>query len=293
MRQTLLSKIAASFLVTVTVFAAFCLICAAASEYETLAGISTTTVNGWEGGTETTVSVNAVKNGDSPAVSFTSVSKKITARYVLNDIGSALGEDVSKLILRVRLFISDISAIKTDVGYFAFKCGDGSGFEWSVSDLSLKTGWNDITLNFRTATLAGPSKPAEEETEDAKTEETEEEDGETAEETGGEETENGQPDEKTPAETLASVTEFMFEFEKSPVKDATVAFSEISVNIRAREAPPEKPEPITDKTDLTVIVVALAAAALITVTVVIFCVSYARKEMRRRRREIKKRRTEQ
>ena len=278
-----LSKI----LLLLLISAIFCTSAAAKAELEKIFEIPTSAKDGWAVAEGTVISSETVKSSDSAAISFTSSSQLIGAEYRFENTGDLFGKDSLSPVLIIRLFISDTSALKGEKGTISFLCDDGFGFSWSVNDLTLKNGWNDLTLNFRTADTVMPQKPVSEETEDSEedteeTEETEEEPAETEPETV-----------KTADEILAELTVFSFSLEKSPVKDTTVAFSEISVNTHGKQEEPKAPEPLKDNLTAPALIVSLAVAAAITAAVLIFSAAYAKKEIKRRKREAKKRRAEQ
>ncbi len=278
-----LSKI----LLLLLISAVFSTALTARAELEKIFEIPASAKDGWEVAEGTVISSETVKSSESAAISFTSSSQLIGAEYRFENTGDLFGKDSLSPVLIIRLFISDTSALKGEKGTISFLCDDGFGFSWSVNDLTLKNGWNDLTLNFRTADSLSPSKPVTKETEDS--EESTDETEDTEEEPAEEEAETV----KTADEILAELTVFSFTFEKSPVKDTTVAFSEISVNTHGRQEEPKAPEPLKDNLTAPAIIVSLVLAAVITAAVLILSAAYAKKEIKRRKREAKKRRAEQ
>lgn len=260
---------------------------------EKLFEIPTAETRGWTAGEQTTASSETIRNGDRASVSFSSPSDRIEGEYRFVNEGSLFGKDSISYVLRIRLFINDTSALQGEKGSISFLCDDGSGISWGVADIEMKSGWNDITLNFRTAKTVIPEKPTAEEPENTESEENPE-----AEETSNTdaETENKaeteEKYEKTADEIFAQLSRFSFSFEKSASKDTTVAFAEISVNTHEKQKEQDPPEPITDKADTAAVIIALVIAAGVTIAVIIFSAHYAKKEIRRRKREAKKRKAE-
>lgn len=258
---------------------------------EKLFEIPTQSTAGWTAGQNTSVSSETIKVADSHAVSFTSSSEFIEAEFGFTSDESIFSSYRRDLVLKIRLFVSDVSALKGEKGRISFLCSDGSGADWSVGDLSLKNGWNDITLNFRTARTFQQEK-----TEPEITEEEEQQTDEQSQEKTDEAETDEQPEEipvKTDEEIFAELSVFSFRFERNPAKDIKIAFSEISVNAPEKEEKPEVPAPITDDINAVAVTVSLIIAAAITVCVMVFSARYAKKEIKRRKREAKKRRAEQ
>lgn len=279
-------KLLSEFLLLLLISAGLCAAFYGKAELKKIFEIPTASKDGWTVTEETVISSESVRSSESAAVSFTSDSQIIGAEYRFANPGDLFGTDSLSPVLKIRVFISDITALKGEKGTIAFLCDDGSGFSWSAEDLTLKNGWNDLTLNFRTAETVIPQKPLPEETEIS------EEDAEETEETE-EITEEEPENVKTADEILAGLTIFSFRFEKSPVKDTTVAFSEISVNTHGKQEEPKAPEPLKDGLTAPALIVSLTVAAATIAAVLILSAVYAKKEIKRRKREAKKRRAEQ
>ena len=259
----------------------------AITEYEKIIELPTTSVSGWKEGESVTVSANTVKDGDLAAISFTSNGVLISGSYSFSAQWSEFGVKANELLLKTRIFISDISALAKTNGKIALS-GEGYSFSWKISDLSLETGWNDVTLNFRTADLSEPIKetaPEDSQTEPAEGEETVE--TEEQEETGETVTLPITAD-----EILLKINNFSFDAERTASKPLTVAFSALSVCVPAEAEAPEPPEPITDEIDNGLLIAAIIIAVAIFAGTFIYSAVYAKKEIKRRKREAKRRKRE-
>jgi hypothetical protein len=293
MKRNDLLKFSSFLIVLPLVLSFFCAAFFADTGLEKLFEIPTASTGGWISGGQTVASSETIRNGDRASISFTSSSDRIEGEYRFVNEGTLFGKDSTSHVLLIRLFISDISALQGEKGSISFLCDDGTGIFWSVADIDIKSGWNDISLNFRTAQTLIPEKTIAEESENTESEE--DSDAENAEDTAAE-TETGSEDEavheKTADEIFTQLTRFSFSFEKSPSKDTTIAFAEVSVNTHEKQKEQEPPEPITDKIGTAEIIISLVLAAGVTTAVIVFSAIYAKKEIRRRKREAKKRKAE-
>lgn len=293
MKKTDLLRFSSFLIVLPFVLSFFCAAFFADTGLEKLFEIPTASTGGWTSGGQTVASSETIRNGDRASISFTSSSDRIEGEYRFVNEGSLFGKDSMSHVLLIRLFISDISALQGEKGSISFLCDDGAGISWGVADIDIKSGWNDIALNFRTAQTLIPEKTIAEGSENTSSEEAP--DTENASEAAGE-TETGSEIEtiyeKTTDEIFAQLSRFSFSFEKSPSKDTTIAFAEISVNTHEKQKDKEPPEPITDEINTAQIIISLVLAAGVTAAVMIFSAIYAKKEIRRRKREAKKRKAE-
>ena len=259
----------------------------AITEYEKVIELPTTSVSGWKGGESVTVSANTVKDGNLAAISFTSDGVSISGSYSFSAQWSEFGIKANELLLKTRIFINDISALAKTGGKIELS-GDGYSFSWRISDLSLETGWNDVTLNFRTADISEPAKQTE--PEDSQTEPAEGE--ETVETEKEEETDETVTVPLTADEILLKINNFSFDAERTASKPLTVAFSALSVCVPAEAEAPVPPEPITDEADQSLVIAAIVIAVLLIVAVFVYSAVYAKKEIKRRKREAKRRKRE-
>jgi len=259
----------------------------AITEYEKVIELPTTSVSGWKGGESVTVSANTVKDGNLAAISFTSDGVSISGSYSFSAQWSEFGIKANELLLKTRIFINDISALAKTGGKIALS-GDGYSFSWRISDLSLETGWNDVTLNFRTADISEPAKQTE--PEDSHTEPAEGE--ETVETEKEDETDETVTVPLTADEILLKINNFSFDAERTASKPLTVAFSALSVCVPAEAEAPVPPEPITDEADQSLVIAAIIIAVLLIVAVFVYSAVYAKKEIKRRKREAKRRKRE-
>lgn len=270
-----------SFLLTAAIMLTAVAALSADNEYDKLFGLPTDSTAGWTSLSSTVISVNMIRHDDRPAVSFTSELGNVSGKYAFAVKWEEFGADTGDLVLNLNFFISDISALKqNDIrmlpGFISFLSDEGYGFSWNISDFSLKTGWNAVTLNFRTADTVSPEIPGEEDTAETEDEQTTETD--VTEET---------PEQiiSSPEEYLPLINSFSFDFEKTTSKDVTIAFSEISVSVRSKGEPPVKPDPITDDIDNGILIAAIIISVLIIAAVIVFSALYAQKEIKRRKRE--------
>ena len=259
----------------------------AITEYEKVIELPTTSVSGWKGGESVTVSANTVKDGNLAAISFTSDGVSISGSYSFSAQWSEFGIKANELLLKTRIFINDISALAKTGGKIELS-GDGYSFSWRISDLSLETGWNDVTLNFRTADISEPAKQTE--PEDSQTEPAEGE--ETVETEKEEETDETVTVPLTADEILLKINNFSFDAERTASKPLTVAFSALSVCVPAEAEAPVPPEPITDEADQSLVIAAIVIAVLLIVAVFVYSAVYAKKEIKLRTREAKRRKRE-
>jgi|GEM_PF-3185367 len=259
----------------------FSAVFSAQTVYKTLIELPTENSSGWKAESSVTVSSETVKKGEKDAVSFTSNGQTVGGEYKFTAQWGEFSAEVSEIVLKTDIFISDISILKN--GVIVLSTEDGHAFSWDIAELSLKSGWNGITLNLRTADTVRPPDQEEEDVSE----------GEGSEETETEtEKEEEQKTELTADEILLSVNKFAFEAEKSQTKEMTVAFSGLSVSVPTKEEPPEPPKPITDEADQSLVIVAMVIAVLLIVAVFIYSAYSAKKEIKRRKREAKKRKLE-
>lgn len=279
MKKLLIFKHLAAAVILLAVIFSFSAGFSAQTVYKTLIELPTEASSGWKAANSVTLSANTVKKAEKAAVSFTSRDLTVDGEYRFSAQWSEFGVKAAEMVLKTDIFISDISILNS--GAITLSADDGHGFSWSMTDLSLKSGWNSITLNLRTADIVRPQ--VKEETE------TEEEETATEEEAS---TEEEPKKELTPDEILLSVNKFAFEAKKTQEKEMTVAFSGLSVSVPTKEEPPEPPKPITDDADKSLVTVAAVIAVVLIAAVFVYSAYSAKKEIKRRKREAKKRKLE-
>ena len=278
MKKLLIFKHLAAAVILLAVIFSFSAGFSAQTVYKTLIELPTEASSGWKAANSVTLSANTVKKAEKAAVSFTSRDLTVDGEYRFSAQWSEFGVKAAEMVLKTDIFISDISILNS--GAITLSADDGHGFSWRMTDLSLKSGWNSITLNLRTADIVRP--PEKEETE-------------TEEETATEEeasTEEEPKKELTSDEILLSVNKFAFEAKKTQEKEITVAFSGLSVSVPTKEEPPEPPKPITDDADKSLVTVAAVIAVVLIAAVFVYSAYSAKKEIKRRKREAKKRKLE-
>jgi len=281
--QILIRRITSAILAVLIVFA-LPLSAAAADGYDILFSLTTDSTSGWTSSGSTTVSDNMIKHDDRPAVSFSSELDSVSGQYAFTAKWEELGANVNSVVLNLNFFVSDVSVMtgsngKLLPGHISFMSDEGYGFRWDISDFPLKTGWNSVTLNFRTAEAVVPEKPDAEEDAAENAEEQTEEQAETAEQT--------EVTVLTQEEYLPLINIFGFKFEKTTAKSLTVAFSEVSVSVRSKGEEAEPPEPMTDEINNGLLIAALIISVLIIAAVLVFSARYAKKEIKRKKREAK------
>ncbi len=279
MKKLLIFKHLAAAVILLAVIFSFSAGFSAQTVYKTLIELPTEASSGWKAANSVTLSANTVKKAEKAAVSFTSRDLTVDGEYRFSAQWSEFGVKAAEMVLKTDIFISDISILNS--GAITLSADDGHGFSWRMTDLSLKSGWNSITLNLRTADIVRPQ--VKEETE------TEEEETATEEEAS---TEEEPKKELTPDEILLSVNKFAFEAKKTQEKEMTVAFSGLSVSVPTKEEPPEPPKPITDDADKSLVTVAAVIAVVLIAAVFVYSAYSAKKEIKRRKREAKKRKLE-
>lgn len=280
MKKLLIFKHLAAAVILLAVIFSFSAGFSAQTVYKTLIELPTEASSGWKAANSVTLSANTVKKAEKAAVSFTSRDLTVDGEYRFSAQWSEFGVKAAEMVLKTDIFISDISILNS--GAITLSADDGHGFSWSMTDLSLKSGWNSITLNLRTADIVRP--PEKEETE---TEEETATEGETS-----SESEEEPKKELTSDEILLSVNKFAFEAKKTQEKEMTVAFSGLSVSVPTKEEPPEPPKPITDDADKSLVTVAAVIAVVLIAAVFVYSAYSAKKEIKRRKREAKKRKLE-
>lgn len=281
MKKILAVKHFTAAIIMFAVIFSFSAVFSAQTVYKTLIELPTENSSGWKAESSVTVSSETVKKGEKDAVSFTSNGQTVGGEYKFTAQWGEFSAEVSEIVLKTDIFISDISILKN--GVIVLSTEDGHAFSWDIAELSLKSGWNGITLNLRTADTV---RPPDQEEEDVSEGEEESEGTET------EETEEEQKTELTADEILLSVNKFAFEAEKTQAKEMTVAFSGLAVSVPTKEEPPEPPKPITDEADQSLVIAAMVIAVLLIVAVFIYSAYSAKKEIKRRKREAKKRKLE-
>ena len=278
MKKLLIIKHLAAAVILLAVIFSFSAGLSAQTVYKTLIELPTEASSGWKAANSVTLSAITVKKAEKAAVSFTSRDLTVDGEYRFSAQWGEFGVKAAEMVLKTDIFISDISILNS--GAITLSADDGHGFSWRMTDLSLKSGWNSITLNLRTADIVRP--PEKEETE-------------TEEETATEEeasTEEEPKKELTSDEILLSVNKFAFEAKKTQEKEMTVAFSGLSVSVPTKEEPPEPPKPITDDADKSLVTVAAVIAVVLIAAVFVYSAYSAKKEIKRRKREAKKRKLE-
>ena len=278
MKKLLIVKHLAAVVILLAVIFSFSAGFSAQTVYKTLIELPTEDSSGWKAANSVTLSANTVKKAEKAAVSFTSRDLTVDGEYRFSAQWSEFGVKAAEMVLKTDIFISDISILNS--GAITLSADDGHGFSWSMTDLSLKSGWNSITLNLRTADIVRPPEK----------EETETDEGATTEEEAS--TEEEPKKELTPDEILLSVNKFAFEAKKTQEKEMTVAFSGLSVSVPTKEEPPEPPKPITDDADKSLVTVAAVIAVVLIAAVFVYSAYSAKKEIKRRKREAKKRKLE-
>ena len=278
MKKLLIFKHLAAAVILLAVIFSFSVGFSAQTVYKTLIELPTEDSSGWKAANSVTLSANTVKKAEKAAVSFTSRDLTVDGEYRFSAQWSEFGVKAAEMVLKTDIFISDISILNS--GAITLSADDGHGFSWSMTDLSLKSGWNSITLNLRTADIVRPPEK----------EETETDEGATTEEEAS--TEEEPKKELTPDEILLSVNKFAFEAKKTQEKEMTVAFSGLSVSVPTKEEPPEPPKPITDDADKSLVTVAAVIAVVLIAAVFVYSAYSAKKEIKRRKREAKKRKLE-
>lgn len=280
MKKILAVKHFTAAVIMFAVIFSFSAVFSAQTVYKTLIELPTENSSGWKAESSVTVSSETVKKGEKNAVSFTSNGQTVGGEYKFTAQWGEFSAEVSEIVLKTDIFISDISILKN--GVIVLSTEDGHAFSWDIAELSLKSGWNGITLNLRTADTV---RPPEQEEEDVS-------EGEESEGTETETEEEEQKTELTADEILLSVNKFAFEAKKTQAKELTVAFSGLSVSVPTKEEPPEPPKPITDEADQSLVIAAMVIAVLLIVAVFIYSAYSAKKEIKRRKREAKKRKLE-
>lgn len=275
MKKLLIFKHLTAAVISLAVILSFSAGFSAQTVYKTFIELPTEASSGWKAESSVTLSANTVKKGEKAAVSFTSNGQTVNGEYKFSAQWNEFGAEVSTVVLKTDIFISDISLIKG--GTITLSADDGHAFSWNITDLSLESGWNDITLNLRTADSV---RPQEEQTDVNENEETEAE------------TEEEPAQELTPDEILLTINKFAFEAEKNQEKELTVAFSGLSVSVPTQGEKPEPPEPITDEADQGLVTAAIIISATLIIAVFVYSAYYAKKEIKRRKREAKKRKRE-
>lgn len=140
--------------------------------------ISTNNVSGWSSIESTSIYADVIERNGKSVVSFSSEDDSVLeASFLINSL-TDVEFDVSSLTFKFLLYIDNISTIKDrngnilggKVGFYGSPLSVSSlhdeneileeeaYYEWDLSDLNLKQGWNRLTLNFKTANTDSAKK---------------------------------------------------------------------------------------------------------------------------------------
>lgn len=226
----------------------------------------------WTGAEGTTVSSNSVERNGKNVISFSSGkgNTSLSASFQVTSMPT-VEFDVTTLSLKLLLYIDDISAIKArdgsflggEIGFYGKKiyttetepvegkeptvifAEEPVFYKWDLGDISLKKGWNRLTLNFKTA-----------------------------------ETDNVVND-----FTFEGITEFRITANKNSAANLTVALDNTEVCVLSIAEDGKVIEPITDTHTAKEIAVAAGIAVALVGGVSAACYALAKKEEKRRIRE--------
>lgn len=252
------------------------------SGYITQYSVDTANLSSWTASENTTLSANEVKRNDAGVVSFAGTAKSLAfgASYTLKNLPTR-EFDNSNLTLKLLLYISDANALKggtisllgkaasveeteeaeetvsvtetdndeTEPVNAAVQDEKTVYYEWVVSDLDLKTGWNRLMLNFNTAE-------------------------------GYEYSENF---------TFDGITELRISLEKQSSSGLTAAVDNTEIAVYSLEAEDVPLTPVTDEFSTGEIIAAILVTAAIFGGIITHCWLKAKKEAERRRKARKAR----
>ena len=242
------------------------------SGYITRYTVNTADSAGWSSGERTTVSDTSVERNGKRVVSFYADrdAEAMSATFTLGEMPST-EFDVTSLTFKFLLYIDDINAVKDrsgnllggKIGFYGKKiytteteAADGEGssevfaeepvyFTWDLSTVSLKKGWNRLTLNFKTA----------------------------------------ETDRVVNGYTFEGITEFRLTLNKSTTSDLTVALDNAEICVLSIAEDGEIVKPITDTYSVKEIAVAAGIAAAVVGGLTAAGYIWAKKEEKRRLRE--------
>lgn len=247
--------------------------------------LSTSEVSDWTLGDGVSVSPTEIQHSGRKTPSFTGGKGSDTLVISCNAYSlPTVNFDVSTLSFKLALYVDDPAAIKDrngkflggEIGFYGKKIyvttpteenteenaeenaenSQGSVFasedvfyKWDLSDVSLKQGWNSITLNFKTS----------------------------------------ETDLVNQAYTFEGINEFRLTLNKNTAASLTVAVDSANICIMSLESDGTVVEPITDKYTPKELAVATGVAALIVGGITATCFIIGKKEEKRRLEERKAR----
>lgn len=235
----------------------------------------------WDSAEGTKVSSTAVERNGNKVISFNSSngSKSLSASCKISSM-PAVEFDITTLTLKLLLYIDDISAIKArdgsflggEIGFYGKKiytvqtvpdtenpedetsepaepetvfAEEPVFYSWDLADISLKQGWNRLTLNFKTA----------------------------------------ETDNVVNAFTFEGITEFRITVNKNSAADLTVALDNTEIGVLSIAENGEVIEPITDTQTAKELAVAAGIAVAVVGGISAACYLMAKKDEKRRIRE--------
>ncbi len=235
----------------------------------------------WKGSDGTTVSSTAVQRNGNNVISFNSGknTETLSAAFKVTSMPT-IEFDITTLTLKLLLYIDDISAIKArdgsflggEIGFYGTKVyavqnvtepetseGETSEpaepetvfaeepvyYTWDLADISLKQGWNRLTLNFKTADT----------------------------------------DNVVNAFTFEGITEFRITVNKNNAANLTVALDNTEVCVLSIAEDGEVIEPITDTQTAKELAVAAGIAVAVVGGISAACYVMAKRDEKRRIRE--------
>lgn len=243
--------------------------------------VNTANKTDWTGSDGTTVSASSVERNGNNVISFNSGSGNTSLSASFHTTSMPTIEfDITTLTLKLLFYIDDISAIKArdgsflggEIGFYGTKIytvqsvpetetTEGETTEtpepetvfaeepvyytWDLADISLKQGWNRLTLNFKTA----------------------------------------ETDNVVNAFTFEGITEFRITVNKNNAANLTVALDNTEVCVLSIAEDGEVIEPITDTHTAKELAVAAGIAVAVVGGVSAACYILAKKDEKRRIRE--------
>ncbi len=234
--------------------------------------VNTSSKNAWTGAENTKVSDSSVERNGSKVISFNAGKgeTKLEASFAVGSM-PAIEFDVSTLTLKFLLYIEDLDAIRDrsknflggEIGFYGKKVytvetetveGEAPSvstieepvyYTWNLADISLKQGWNRLTLNFKTA----------------------------------------KTDNAVNEFTFEGITEFRIAVNKNSAADLTVALDNTEVCVLTIAEDGKVIEPITDTHTTKQLAIAAGITAVVIGGATAACYVMAKKEEKRRRRQ--------
>ena len=272
--------------------------------YEGVFFIETNSTANWKADALTSISASRVEYSGESCVSFTA-SGSFFGEHNFTVPENVLAKDPSDVMMRLKIYISNAEILDNSATFGTFGIfleGDSGAYYWDISDMNLKSGWNTVSFNLRTAEIVLPSGDRNASEGIAPIPEPEPD---------GEEPENGAEDEAEPensadkdaenednvinddAEKIAEISpeeikKLRFEANISGNDTLTVAFHEIELAVLTLQKQGEIIVPITDEHSDTSIIFAVSFALLLLACVSVYCVIYAKNEAKRLRKLRKK-----